>query len=303
MDHKNSRKVTIFRAGSFLSRAQGKEVEEFLSTTKRSIGSYWESTSSRRIASGLSFSEEAILLPLLLDVPAEDREFRKKVSTFYVELDTPVPHGQGRVLEIGFESSNTAELSAKNLPLNLMDYLRYRHAIKHPNVAATKEDADGNMSKEFYIFDKSDVVKKNTKTADEKDAAMQIYLEIKNDTVQVDGILTLLETDPREFTGSDAAALKQEALRNLSETKPADFVKVFNEADLTIRYWIKTMVNTGVFKLIGAKYLDGETNKLIANNLEETIFFFKDEENSESVSLYKTRMQEAVKKPIATKRR
>lgn len=302
MTHKNSKMITVFRAGSFLSRAQGKEVEDFMTTTKKSVGSYWESVSSKRIASGLSFPEENMLLPYLLDAPAEDREFRKKVSTFYTEIDTQIPHGGGRQLEIGLELDNDKTLSEKNFPINLMDYLRYRHLIRHPHVANTKEEADGNALKEFYIFDKTSVVKKNAKKTDEKDAAIQIYLQIKADPNKVDAMLTILEIDPREFVGADAPTLKQEELRSQSENRPEDFVRLYKEADIDIRYWLKTMLNTDVLKLIGSKYLDGETNKLVANNLEEAIFYFKDEENSEAVILYKTRMQEALKKPISAKR-
>lgn len=298
-NHKNSRTVTVFRAGSFLSRAQGKDVDDFLSTTKKSVGSYWESSSSKRVGSGLTFSEEAILLPLLLDVPVEDREFRKKVTNFYVEIDTPIPYGTGRTLEIGLDGDNDKPISAKdNMPLNVMDYLRYRQIIKHPEVATTKEEADGNSGKTFYIFDPTDVVKKNAKRIDEKDAAMTIYLEVKNSPDKVDSMLTMLGVDPREFNSKDAAKLKQEELRLQSETNPSEFVAIYGNAHLEIRYWITTMVNTGVLKVMNGKYVDGESTKLVANNLEEMIFFFKDEANSEAVVLYKTRMQESLKKPI-----
>lgn len=297
--HKNTKIVTIFRAGSFLSRAQTQGVEDFLSTTKKSIGSYWESGSSKRIGTGLTFPEEELLLPYLLDVPAEDREFRKKVSTFFVDIDTHVPHKLGRQLEIGLLEDNDKPLTKKNFPINVMDYIRYRHAMSHPFVAANKELADGNARIEFYIFDSSDVIKKNTKKTTEKDAAIQIYLQIKADETKVNSMLTVLGVDPREFVGPDAVSLKQEELRSLAEADAEKFTTAYNEADLDIRYWIKTMANTGVLKKIGVKYLDGETSKLIGNNEEETIFFFKDEENSETVALLKARMQEAIKKPAA----
>lgn len=301
--HKNSKIVTIFRAGSFLSRAQGKEIDDFLSTTKKSIGSYWESTSSKRIASGLDFDEESILLPNLLDVPAEDREFRKKVTSFYTDMDTQVAHGSGRQLEIGLLDSNTKPVGLKNMPINLMDYLRYRHVKNHPQVGINKEEADSNSLKEFYIFDKTDVIKKNALKADEKDASITIYLEIKNDETKVDAMLTLLGIDPREFSGPDQVGLKQEELRKKSETDPADFTKIYTEADLEIRYWLKTMVNTGVLKMIGARVLDGETQKIVGNTMEEVVYYFKDEENSEQVTLYKAKMQEAMKKPAPRRRK
>jgi len=296
--HKNSKIVTIFRAGSFLSRAQGKEIDDFFAMSKKAIGSYWESTSSKRVATGLSFKEEGILLPKLLDVDERDREFRKKVTEFYVDIETQVPHGTGRNLEIGLEESNKDDVSEKNLPINLMDYLRYRHLIGHPHVAKTKEEADGNALVQFYIFDKSEVVKKNSKRADEKDAAIQIYLEIKPDGEKVDMMLTLLGVDPRQFTGRDAEDLKLEALRKHSETKPDTFISIYNEGDLKNRYWIRTMVNTGVLKTIGTKYLDKETDRLIGNTLEETLYYFNDESNSDVIVSLKSRAQEAMKRPV-----
>lgn len=309
MSHRNSKTVTIFRAGSFLSRAQGKEIEDFFSTSKKSIGSYWESTSSKKVGTGLSFAEEAILLPMVLDVPAEDREFRKKVTQFYVDIDTQVPHNTGRTLEIGLELDNDKpisidikDMSKSNMPINIMDYIRYKHAIGHPFVAKSKEEADGNALIEFYIFDKTEVIKKNTKKSDERDASMQIYLTIKPDPTKVGMMLTLLGIDPREFTGPTAEDLKIDALRKQSETNPKGFIETYQNTDLETHYWIRTMVNTGVLKVIGNKYFDAETNKLIGNTLEETTFYFKDEENSDMVVSLKARMQEAIKKPVVKRK-
>jgi len=296
--HINSKIVSIFRAGSFLSRAQGKEIDDFFSSSKKSVGSYWESQESKKVGSGLTFAEEELLLPLVTDVPKEDREFRKKVTEFYVSLETQVPYNTGRALEIGLESSNKEKLSSTNMPINLMDYIRYRHAKRHPWMATSKEEADGNSLKQFYIFDKSEVTKKNSAKADKKDAALQIYFDIKPDNEKVNMMLTLMGLDPREWTGAEANDLKLAELRKLAETRSEDFIDTFNKGDLMDRYWIKTMVNIGVLKNIGSKYLDGETNKILGNSLEELLLFFTDELNSDAVLMLKSRAQESLKKPI-----
>lgn len=298
MQHANSKTVTIFRAGSFLSRAQGKEIDDFFASSKKSIGSYWESVSSKKLGSGLTFKEESLLLPHLIDVDADDREFRKKVSEFYINMDTQVPHDKGRTLEIGLETSNTKEVSKDNMPLNISDFVRWKHAIGHPFVAKSKEEADGNALIEFYIFDKSEVIKKNTKKADERDAAMQIYLEIKGDKEKVDMMLTLLGKDPREFSGPEAFESKLAELRKFAESSPETFTTIHNEGDLTARYWIKTMINVGVIKTMGAKHFDAESDKLIGHNLEETLYYFNDEENSDVVVMLKSRAQESMKRPV-----
>lgn len=307
MLHRNSKQITIFRSGSFLSRAQGADTLDFFSSSKRSIGSYWESPHSKKIGSGLTFAEEEILLPNIIDVPAEDREFRKKVTQFYMEIDTNVPYEVGRVLEIGLELDNNAPLkrdpkdpSKSNMPLNIMDYIRYRHALKHPQVSTNKELADGNVMIEFYIFDKTESLRKNSKKSDEKDAAYQIFLSIKPDIEKVKMMLTLLGKDPREFnTDSDAVT----ALRGIAENTPTVFTEMYATNNLEITYWIRTMVNTGILKIIGNKYFDAETDKLQANSLEELVHFFLDEDNSDVVRLLKARMQESLKKPLPKKGR
>jgi hypothetical protein len=299
MNHPNSKKITIFRTGTFISRAQGKEAQEYFAQSKAPIGSYWESANSQKVGSGLSFKEESLLLPLIIDTPKDDKEFRKKVTEFYNEISTDVPFGTGVTLEVGLEEDNAGQISEKNMPIKLMDYLRYRHAQNHPKVAATKELADGNQLVDYYIFDKDNVQAKNTKKVKERDAAMQIYLEVKNEESQVDQMLTLLGVDPREYaTAKDKANLKTEKLRELADADPSKFVEAHSSGDLEIRAWITNMVTVGVLKKIGQKYMDGETNEIIGNSLEETIFFFKDEEKSGEITVLKARMQEGLKKPI-----
>lgn len=308
--HPNSKTITIFRSGSFLSRAQGKDVEHHFESAKVSVGSYYEGQYSQKVASGLTFAEEAILLPSIIDAEPTDRQFRERVKAFFVDIDTKVPFGTGITLEIGLTLDNNAPISLNrekpeksNLPINLMEYIRYRHAMGHPYMAKTKDEADSNPLKQYYIFDKETIISKNSKKNTEKDAAIQIYLTVKQDMDKVDMMLTLLGKDPREFTGKEKDDLKVEALRDLGETEPAKFIETYKEAELEIRYWIKTMVNVNVLKIMGQKYFDAETNKLIGNSLEETIYFFKDDANSEEVVMLKARMQESVKKPLVQGKR
>ena len=284
----NSRKITIYRSGSFLSVAQGKDVQDFFSASKRSIGSYFESGASRKIGTGLSFDEEALLLPHILDVPAEHPEFRKKLNEFYQDMDTSVPYDTGRTLEIGLINSNTDDVSKSNMPIDIMDYLRYRHAIKHPQVAPNKDLADGNTLKEFYIFDKFEVSKKSSKQLEIKDAALAIYQEIKHDETKIRMALVLLGINPDKVESNDHIG----TLRGAAEKDPKKFLEVMGDKEFEINFWIQSMVNQKIIKVYGKKYFDAETDKLIGNDLEETIYFFKDDTNSDLIGTMKARLQD-----------
>lgn len=301
--HPNSRTITIFRAERFIQRAQGTGADEYFAASRVGIGSYFESVNSQKIGTGLSFTEEDLLLPYVLDIPSDDREFRKKVSEFYGDINTDVPFRTGAELEIGLNTSNDRPVSKDNLPIKVMDYLRYRHALKHPKVAITKEAGDGNMTKEFYIFDKENVQSKNSKKTQQMDKALEEYLKIKNKPEEVEQMLTLLGVDPREFTGKDRENLMIEALREKAEKTAEKFLEAFEQGDLQIRAWIVTMVNTGVLKKVGQKYLETQNSETIGNSMDEAIAFFKDEDQSAVVTMLKARMQEAIKAPLPKKTR
>jgi hypothetical protein len=288
MKQTNSKQITIHRSGSFLSVAQGKDVKDFFSSSSQSIGSYYESHNSKRIGTGLSFAEESLLLPILLEVPAEHMEFRKKIGEFYQDIDTKVPYDNGVTLEIGLENSNTDDVSKSNMPINLMDYLRYRHALKHPYVALSKEAGTGNTMKSFYIFDKTEVNKKSSKALEDKDIAFAIYQEVKEDATKMRQALVLLGINPDKTDPSE----HKEQLRTVAEKEPVRFAKVMGDKEFEINFWIQSMVDHGVLKVMHQKYFDTETDKLIGSNLEEAIYFFKDDTNSDTIGVMKARLQD-----------
>lgn len=299
----NSKQITIFRAGSFLSRAQGKDAEEMYQLAKVSIGSYWAGGGSNKIGSGLTHDEEELLLPDIIDTTVGDRDFRKRVTEFYAEMDTPIPYHTGCTLEIGLKVDNFSPLSTKNMPINVSDYLRYRHAKNHPQMAQSKEESDGNATKQYYIFDKDTLQNKGSEKRKQRDNAMAVYFQIKEDIKKVDMMLTLLGTDPREFTGKNTDDDKIEALRILADKESERFTTTYKEENFDTRAWIKTMVNVGVLKEMGTSYRDGETNKLIGKTLEETIYYMLDVDHQDEVDMYKARTQEASKTPVIKKSR
>jgi hypothetical protein len=108
-----------------------------------------------------------------------------------------------------------------------MDFIRYRHAagnaatgVKgHPWVAASKAMGAGNPLKKFYIFDKEAVQSKQINLDKERDAAMQIYLKVKDTPELISQMLTLLGEDVRKYTSKDKTDRMQQKLRELAESK------------------------------------------------------------------------------------
>lgn len=300
--HPNSKKITIFRAGSFINSAQT-NAQEFMSMSKKSIGSYWESVTKKGIGSGLTFEEIDLLMPRILDIPKEDRNFRLEVRKFFQSIVTRIPYGRGLELEIGMSKSNTEPLSESNLPLEVMDFIRWRHAMGHPKVARNLKDAQGDQLKEFYIFDKDDVIRESASLDALKDEALTSYMTIKNDNEKIIQMLTLLNVDPKSFKGKNAEALRLQALRDKATNDATSFVKVYKLDNFEDRFRVQSMMNAGILRKIGEQIVDAETTEVIGHTMEEAIYFFKDSTKSSQITILKQKLQEANKELLASRKK
>ncbi len=297
----NSRIITIYRKPSFLEGAQKESAPEFMAMSKKSIGSYWETSTARKVGSGLSFDEQKLLMPLLIDCEPEDRQFREKVHEYFASMKTSIPYEKGKQLEIGLEKDNKAGISKDNMPIDVADYVAYRHALYHPAVAKSKSEADGNMLKEFYIFDPQAEEDAQVKAGHDKDESLEVYLEVKKKSTAKDGedkvdmFLTLLGEDIRRFKGKNALALKLDKLKEYAEKKPAEVVELHKDKLLETRFEIQTMINVGIFEKVGTRVIDPQTGETIGHTDTEAIAWIKDSKNSEKLVMYKARVQEALK--------
>lgn len=291
MQHENSIKTKIFRAQTHLGGSQGPDVQAYMGEAKVSIGSYFEHN-SMVIGSGLSITEKELLMPTFVGVSPTHPDFMKKVETFFIDLETKVPYGTGLTLEVGLTEDNSKPLSAKNMPLNPMEYIRYQQAKHHPFVGASKEEAEGTR-KLFYIFNAVELEKKKKAVSDTKDAALAVFLEVKQDPRKVKMMLTLLGVDTKIFTGKVAAETMQLELRKLAELKPKDFIEIYSRKSFEAEYMIQSMLNLGIIKKYGEKYMNPSNhNALLASSLDELVFYFKDDENSETILSLKAQLQE-----------
>lgn len=304
--HKNSKIVTIFRKGSFIEDAQKESAAEFMSLSKKTIGGYFQTTVGSTYGCGLSYEEKRLLMPAIVAVGADDSTFLKKVETFFLEIAIPIPYEGGRAFEIGLTVDNNADLGFKaktgeiNMPINLGDYLKYRHCAGHPRVAGSREEGEGNQLYEYFIFDAEISRAANNKINAQKDAAMSIFLNvIKKESGKVSEMLTLLNIDPRQYSGKTEVIDREAALRVIAETDPTKFTEAYSLDHFETRYVVQTMINVGVLKKIGSQIVYAETGKVMGYNLEEAIYYIEDPKNVDEITILKGLMQEGLRKQVA----
>lgn len=304
----SSKKVTIKREYSFAQQAQSDpEVQEYLNMSYRAIGAYWKIT-GRIHATGLTREEEALLLPHLIGIyPGEGRdgvEFNKAVQNFAKNINTKIP-AEGLTLEIGLEKDGEP-FSTTNFPLNVHDYVIYKHAINHPLVGENKEIAEKYGHIIFYIEDKDAEFKSKDKVSSLEDTATAIYLgEIKNDPRKAAMVLTLLGENISDKAEPNELFLKLKSYTKASENLSDDdnvnrinkFMKIAKDKTLANKYEIMQLISIGVLERVGTAITIRESGEKIGANLKEAVLWMQDKGNSRMVNIFRTRLNE-LGKPV-----
>lgn len=302
-EHSNSRKVTIFRAIGFMQNAQKDDrVAEFMSMSTQGIGPFWESHTARIIGSGLNLQEQSILMPYLTQVEPSDREFKKSVFNFFNEINTRIPFSSGLTLEIGLLTNNEEPISATNLPINIEQFVRWRHAKAHPWMAKSRKEAEANQLKRFYMHDPELQIKEESDKVVIQDEADEIWLKIKNSIPKITMLLTLLGEDERDYLGRNEEERKRNKLRELINKDASRFLKVYKDDRFEMKAWLRAMVQADVVRIVGTSYTIRESNKVLGRSELETLIYLEDPANVDTLGFLKGSAQDVLRKPKSRKK-
>lgn len=263
------------------------EVKAWLGMSFKAIGPYFK---SKTTASGLSFEEQNLLLPEILGMEPTDKDFRKTVIKFYDEFITQVPK-DGIKLQISLRDDN-AELSRTNLPINPIDYVKYRHIIEHPEVAGDAYEAARIYGKKFYIVDPDRVTADAVSINTLEDKAMAVYFQFKEDKIKTDQILTMLGVNVRNMTLNDRTLkLKSFAVKDskLSEFEQKEafsgFIKIAQDKDLEYKYLVQELIGMQYLRRAGNNILYAESGKVLGEDMEDAVLQLKNAKNSRELNL------------------
>jgi hypothetical protein len=286
----NSKKLKINRIFPFNQEAHLQpEMKDWFNAASRSYGAFYEKTSTR-IATGLSDPEIDFLIPILVNVSKNDPKYREHANNFFKEVTISVPP-QGLELEIGLVKSNTDPISEENLPLNPSDYVKYKLSIIHPQVALSEKLAKGNSLKHYYIVDSESILKDEAQTMQNKDNALIVYLQIKDDTAKVEKTLVLMGLNPKNLNATQRVI----ELKKLAENKPSAFIAVSNDKDAETKFFIANLISAQILEQKGTFYLIKETGDQIGTDLKEAVLYITDKKNSQQVNVFKAQLGELSK--------
>lgn len=285
-----SRKIEIWRHQSFMENAQTEpQVKAWFDMAFRPIGPYYQ---GKLVATGLTPTEIKIIMPHIIGIEPNEREFRKAVTDYFENILTNVLPPRIE-LEIGLEDDNLP-LSETNLPLSPKDFVAYRHAIGHPHVALSLEQAMSDPTKKFYIVDPQDQVAELVGLHEIEDRATAAYFQNKDDSAKVDMVLTLMGLNVRELDAKTKLIKFKDLSRkdaSLSHARQREqfqrFIDLCNDPKIVIKYIITELIGAQYLERIGTQISIRETGEILGHDLKEAIAFLENPKNSKVLNLLK----------------
>tara|TARA_R100000544_G_scaffold36543_1_gene25066 strand:- start:1846 stop:2658 length:813 start_codon:yes stop_codon:yes gene_type:complete len=233
---------------------------------------------NRQPLKGFTAAEEKKYMDGILDVSPSHVDWPKHSKEFWAELTIPVGF-TGIELEIGKNEDD--------MPLNVMDYIKYRFAVKHPHVALTKEEMDSTFSKKFYIQDltRDDKVK-NNEIQLKKDADKE-FIKSSSNMESMKRILRLMSnTNPDRMTIEQV----ENALYELKNSNPKKFLRISTDKNLELKSEIEEMVTAGVLRKIGNQVIF--IDEVLGETTDDTIVYLKDKKNSGTLTILRAKLKE-----------
>lgn len=306
MAHPNDKLITIKpNIKSGLKRIQMNNPNTF--EIVHNISSYHGDT-GKRPATGMDDAERDILMPIVLGMDVTDRDYHKNVDAYFHEITTKVGT-TGITLNVGMTYDNDMGLQVLNpsydpkkhsvdkkftlnLPLHIEQYIAYRHALKHPWVAHSSEEALSSPIAKFYIEDSEVEIKKKVEsTAIKRKANTILYTEVAEDVEKVDMYLTLMGVDTRYKTNEEKNTMIDIEVGN----NPEKFLEVHADENAKDKYTIMTYIRSGVLNQEGMAIVDAQTNMEIGHDLMEAVRYLRDKKNSDTANLFAVRHKEYLK--------
>lgn len=180
-------------------------------------------------------------------------------------------------------------------PVNLEQYIIYRHCLLYRDVAKDTAIVNSDPSIRFYIKDEAKEAEKQKKLTEYRMQAMRNFIELnaspsKRNAVYIAIVASKNENVSEALIKSDSE--KNAYLMDFVNTHPDKFNKMVTDKHITTKAFIETLIVRG--ELIRSEYnqqISTEDGTLIGANMNSAVAFFNNPENKDLKELYENKLK------------
>lgn len=253
--------------------------EEMMEDAKLKIGAYSvNNRTGHSLPTTGSGSDVELNKKIMGDYLYADPDNEKKsFDDFWTDINFYVP-GTKEGLELNIT------VNEEGYPDNLEDYIYYKHCLKHPRVAESKEACDADGNKLYYIYDTALHLKKDKKLAKQRrDAIIKLATLIETDDKKIPMLL--------DYFGKGYIIGEEEIkLQEIATDKPLEFISACENNSLELEALVKLLTSKGIIAKEGN---DSYYNDVfLGSSLREVVAKLRDKNQSDILRGLKSKKQE-----------
>lgn len=169
-------------------------------------------------------------------------------------------------------------------PLNLEQYILYRHCLNYPDVAKDEAFINSNANLRFYIKDKNKEEVRKNKLIKEQQTALRHLVELQASPVKTNAVYVeyciysgISLSDGLSKTG----LIQSKELMDFATANPRKFNEFVNDKNLLDKAFIETLITRG--ELVRSDFnqqISTPDGEFIGANINEAISYFKNPNNA-----------------------
>lgn len=227
-------------------------------------------------------------------------DFKKKedaIDEDYAKVDRTNLSAIKEAIKKRVNALNTLESEKYKVghPVNLEQYIIYRHCLLYRDVAKDTAIVNSDPSIRFYIKDEAKEAEKQKKLTEYRMQAMRNFIELnasptKRNAVYVAIVASRNENVSEALIKTDSE--KTSYLMDYVNTHPDKFNKLFADKNITTRAFIETLIVRG--ELVRSEFnqqISTADGTLIGSNMNGAIAFFNNPDNKDMKDLYENKLK------------
>lgn len=201
-----------------------------------------------------------------------------------------------RALQLKINRLNALESEKHKfgMPINVEDYLMYRHCLIYNDVAKDAAFVNVDSNVRFYFRDDAKEAANAEKKRKSINKAKANYVTCIGDDTLFEAVYiqyALTKNLPVMPSLAESKLIKEGNLDRFSTEEPELFNKIFNDGDKLIKATIEKLIARGeLIRLQHNQNITTATGEFIGANMNEAVIWFKNPDNTSAVNAFKAKL-------------
>lgn len=201
-----------------------------------------------------------------------------------------------RALQLKINRLNALESEKHKygIPVNVEDYLMYRHCLIYNDVAKDSAFINVDSNVRFYFRDDAKEAANAEKKRKSINKAKANYVSCIGDDTIFEAVYiqyALAKNLPVMPSLAENKLIKESNLDRFSTEEPELFNKIFNDGDKLIKATIEKLIARGeLLRLQHNQNITTASGEFIGANMNEAVIWFKNPDNTSAVNAFKAKL-------------